>query len=373
MRRIAFRLLTESGVTRARARSEHGSVVWRETAYEEVEICPIRSNAYVADGIRAMAGCHRIPGMTIEEVEDVSVHYGIPFDGMGRLIQSAIIPENYRDVSLHIPVRALMMGRTQVKGTSLCSAVTLANAWVNSYFHWVTEMLPRVALLLEAKVPFSAVVMRDKPNRWQEEGLSLMGIDVKRQVLHDRHLSVKRLLLPSFSRRLVENGRFSVPSPSALHVMRNRLGWNAPRGEGAILWITRRKAAGRHVVNEDEVLAELEGLGVQMVVLEDLRFSEQMDLFRHARMVIGPHGAGLANIVFCREGTKVVEVVGEFVNASFLTLAASLHLVYFLYQGKPIRRFPKSRSDIFVNAAEFAGFIREQVLAGGPEGLVGEG
>jgi hypothetical protein len=33
------------------------------------------------------------------------------------------------------------------------------------------------------------------------------------------------------------------------------------------------------------------------------------ELFQRARVVIGPHGAGMVNLIFCREGTPVVEFI----------------------------------------------------------------
>eukprot|EP00539_Tryblionella_compressa_P018920 CAMPEP_0178858228 /NCGR_PEP_ID=MMETSP0747-20121128/552_1 /TAXON_ID=913974 /ORGANISM="Nitzschia punctata, Strain CCMP561" /LENGTH=100 /DNA_ID=CAMNT_0020524509 /DNA_START=110 /DNA_END=412 /DNA_ORIENTATION=+ len=38
-------------------------------------------------------------------------------------------------------------------------------------------------------------------------------------------------------------------------------------------------------------------------------FNETQHLFANAKIVIGPHGAGLANLVFCKIGTPVVEFI----------------------------------------------------------------
>lgn len=43
----------------------------------------------------------------------------------------------------------------------------------------------------------------------------------------------------------------------------------------------------------------------------DESFEETHALFSNARIVIGPHGAGLANLVLCRSGTPVVEFLWE--------------------------------------------------------------
>jgi len=50
---------------------------------------------------------------------------------------------------------------------------------------------------------------------------------------------------------------------------------------------------------------------VGSVELEEMAFSEQVRLFSQARIVIGIHGAGLANVVFCRPGSVLIEVDPE--------------------------------------------------------------
>ena len=42
--------------------------------------------------------------------------------------------------------------------------------------------------------------------------------------------------------------------------------------------------------------------------LADIKFTDQIDLFYNAECIVGLHGAGFANLVFCKSGTKVVEL-----------------------------------------------------------------
>jgi capsular polysaccharide biosynthesis protein len=65
------------------------------------------------------------------------------------------------------------------------------------------------------------------------------------------------------------------------------------------------------------------------MVLEEMTWSDQIVAFCSAREIVAPHGAGLANLVFCERGTRVVELFNsEYVNPCFWRLAAVRGLDY---------------------------------------------
>jgi hypothetical protein len=89
-------------------------------------------------------------------------------------------------------------------------------------------------------------------------------------------------------------------------------------------------------VNEAELIDLLERQGVRIIVPGTLSVSGQIDAFRSARLVIGPHGAGMSNIVFCRSGSFVYEMLPQhYPNAAFNRVAQSGQLNYWadLFEG----------------------------------------
>jgi capsular polysaccharide biosynthesis protein len=76
------------------------------------------------------------------------------------------------------------------------------------------------------------------------------------------------------------------------------------------LFISRAACATRHILNEPELRAALEPLDFEFIRLETLDAYTQGRLFAEAAMVVGAHGSGLANVVFCGPGTVVVEIRG---------------------------------------------------------------
>ena len=48
--------------------------------------------------------------------------------------------------------------------------------------------------------------------------------------------------------------------------------------------------------------------GWESVTLEDLPIKEQVKVFAEASHVLATHGAGMVNALWCKEGTKVIEI-----------------------------------------------------------------
>lgn len=107
----------------------------------------------------------------------------------------------------------------------------------------------------------------------------------------------------------------------------------ALRAEPAVPWrklfISRADSGNRALVNEAEVAALAAAAGFTRVVLGGMPVAEQVRLFAEATHIVAPHGAGLANLVFCRPGTAVCELHMDcYVQWAFRRLAALRGLRY---------------------------------------------
>ena len=61
---------------------------------------------------------------------------------------------------------------------------------------------------------------------------------------------------------------------------------------------------------------------------EDISFKEQISLFQNADCIVGLHGAGFANLVFCEPNTKVVEFQSDTAGDMFKNLSLKNNLKY---------------------------------------------
>jgi capsular polysaccharide biosynthesis protein len=96
-----------------------------------------------------------------------------------------------------------------------------------------------------------------------------------------------------------------------------------------IIYIARVDGRSRPLRNEEALVRRLLPLGVVPVVLSLLGLDEQIMLFRHARLVIGPHGAGLANIVFAQVGTVLYDLFPDHYINPCMNHLAQQHGVHY--------------------------------------------
>ena len=68
--------------------------------------------------------------------------------------------------------------------------------------------------------------------------------------------------------------------------------------------------------------------GFKSFTLSDYSFLDQVKLFYHAKTIVGLHGAGFANIIFCQPGTKILEFKSNSAGDAIKNLALNNKLIY---------------------------------------------
>lgn len=202
------------------------------------------------------------------------------------------------------------------------------------YYHWVFEILPRFlhvrALVPEAKF----LVPREAPKFFTEAlELLLSPEEVRSKILvHDQPVRLSRFLL-------LTHERFTgFTHPDDLNKLRssilplvnsNESFGNTKRHQGNLIYVSRRKAPARSLLNEKELEDALCGLGFEIVYCEDMAWAEQIALFSGARLIVAPHGAGLSNIIWADKRCAVLEIFPHrmFVDC-YAALAMHLELTY---------------------------------------------
>jgi capsular polysaccharide biosynthesis protein len=90
-----------------------------------------------------------------------------------------------------------------------------------------------------------------------------------------------------------------------------------------------RKGSTRKIQNIEQLQAFLSQYHFETVYLEGMSVRDQILLFQSAEFIISPHGAGLANLLFCEPGAKVIELMPSVeVRPFFWMISDKLDLVH---------------------------------------------
>jgi len=73
------------------------------------------------------------------------------------------------------------------------------------------------------------------------------------------------------------------------------------------LYLSRRDASFRRVLNEDELMPLLREYGFEEVIMSSLTVAEQARLFSEAEVVMGPNGSAFANLIFAHPSCLAIE------------------------------------------------------------------
>lgn len=218
----------------------------------------------------------------------------------------------------------------QLPGT----AANLATASGWNYFHWLLDVLPRMGILQKTGTDLASIdwfILNSGNAPFQKESLDWLGIPKEKQVVtaKGKHFKADTLLAPSLP------GIPSQTPPWVVEFLQQTFPASAvARQKNEKLYISRDRSRYRTFINDQEVREFLLQRGFREVFAEELSFREQVDLFASAETIVAPHGAGLSNLVFCRPGTKVIEIFSpDYVNGCFWVLANWARLNYFYLLG----------------------------------------
>lgn len=238
---------------------------------------------------------------------------------------------------------------------------TIVSQESEGFPHWLTETLPRLYALtkLPKDLRLKIVIGRDL-NKWQLESLQLLGFaDYERICLENRFLQLEDLFFPSYV------GMPGTPHPIAIKWLRDTILSGHKSGErGKRIYISRKLASRRRVLNEDELAPILEKFGFTSIQAETIPFAEQVSLFSEAEAVVALHGAGLANLLWVREGCTVFEILEKtHMSDYYYNLSSALNLNYYYDICEPDYSLSGSNisqgcADVMVDAARFEKHLR---------------
>jgi hypothetical protein len=207
---------------------------------------------------------------------------------------------------------------------------SLVGPWATEYYHWLVDYLVQVfAIEIYRKRTGQdpRVLIPAGPPSWLLYSLSMAGVDMDRLVeWSGTRARCSDFILGSLRRKVGSNEGY-IHSPAAVarlgERIRNSVANTHLDGPKRRLYVSRSDTTDRQVRNEDALLSTLDDYGFERIVPGEHSFKEQVRRFANAELILGPHGAGLTNMMFS-EQTMLIELFGSYRNACFFALARGM-------------------------------------------------
>ena len=260
--------------------------------------------------------------------------------------------------TFRLPKSRLLHGRT---------AICVTPEAPGNYYHWVFDLLPRVALLKEVAGGFDGfdqILINGSGALYEKPSLAALGVPSSKVLYVDgqHRFRILRATIPSMdhSSKIVAPWKIRV-----LRKMRDAL-FGPPHSTPKRIYVSRERAAVRRVVNETKLEPMLREAGFDLIEVESLPWAEQVRWFSNVDVVIAPHGAALANIGFCQPNTLIGEIGTRAGYREFYwRLASSGSLRYRFFKARPRiepalgSRRAVENEDMIIDEQELKKFLRE--------------
>jgi hypothetical protein len=320
---------TESLERRARRSGDlyfHGS--------SESFVVETHSDDGTAD-VAAVAGEYTLPRPFVGVLDDASLVGPYPLAVVdGRVVLDATVSPVVTLLNLVYGAGDAVSGTVNLsewtRTAEFDSAVLLYNCWNGGYYHWLTDTLPR----LEGVQAYAArtgdhptLIVGPDFGGFQRETLELLGYGPDDWMEWDvAQARVDRLVVPSSPREFyTPQGEISPTPVDWLRTeVRTRVAGRVdPDQFSSLVYISRDDADRRQVTNEAELMDALAPLGFERYLLAQMSTVETISLLMHADVIVGPHGAGLTDIVFADDATVIELCRGRRPNTPAYRVLAS--------------------------------------------------
>jgi capsular polysaccharide biosynthesis protein len=243
------------------------------------------------------------------------------------------------------------------------SVGVLTTRGVDNYYHFLTDVLPRLELLRRAGIEPDRYLV-NRSTGFQRELLTGVRMAEERTIQSSLspHIRADELVVPS-----LPDSHLRSPPWIATWLRDTFLPGGLAAPHRRIYLGRGNRKHTRRVENEPEVLAALEPFGFESVDPGRLSVAEQIRLFAEAELVVGVHGAALTNLVFCSPGAAVIELFPpDYVNVCYWNLASSVEGIRYRYvvgdgMPKPVRPMHGVASDVTLDPGQIVRIVNELI------------
>ena len=223
----------------------------------------------------------------------------------------------------------------------------------NNYWHWLFDVLPRFGLCSKSTNlnEIDYFLLPSLLKQFQKGTLDSLKIPKHKRISSEkfRHIQAKELIITDHPVMVSGNATKdiqNIPSWISLWLKNTFLNQTVIDNKKTKnkIYIDRNETnsnllSQRIIINDEEIKKYLLEKNFTIVKLHETKFIDQVNLFYNAECVVGLHGAGFANIVFCESGTKIIELksltaanaiknLAQKNNLNYISIAAQAKKIY---------------------------------------------
>jgi capsular polysaccharide biosynthesis protein len=242
-------------------------------------------------------------------------------------------------------------------------AFLLLNDANSNFYHWMCDVLPRLEIARRAGhrlEDFDWFVTDELSQAFHRESLAALGIPEEKIFVGTRYrfVAAEHLVATSLFDKSGMVHRESLAFVA--DAMRARFGIEGDLPGHRRIFVSRQEGYYRRIVNWDEIEPLLRKHGFEVVASERLGMDQQTRLFSEAGHVIAGHGAGLTNLMYCRPGTRVLEMLHEkWGHSMYWLTAAKCGLDYTLMKAEPAGKRKAEIDDMLVDPEPLRAYLEQ--------------
>ena len=234
------------------------------------------------------------------------------------------------------------------------TVASIATNYSICYYHWILDIFQKLYVLKLSGLSYNKLLVNRLDYNFQKETLRLLNLSEDEIISSSEMLNFHPKTILTTSHVQFDKDAILWTREQFLKAVKDK---NLPQDTPKRLYISRAKAKRRRIVNEDETLKIISKYGFTRVFLENISLSTQINLFKNAEIVIGPHGAGFTNLIFANNNLKIVELFHpSYDNNCFFILASILEMKHYHLYGKDYDS--KGKIDMTVDTDELEKMLK---------------
>lgn len=189
--------------------------------------------------------------------------------------------------------------------------LSLAGLGYYNYYHWMMEHLPKIYLAQKQGLGNGKDWTLYAPTVHPAQADSLRHVSTLPILENQNHPTVRAANIWGAT----PTSAVLEPSPWVVDWLREQfLGLAESAATPAKVFLNRTNTKSRRIENIEELRTSARKHGFIEVTLEGKSLAQQVAIFKNAKEVLAPHGAGLTNLAFCQKDTLILELLGDSIH-----------------------------------------------------------